>query len=171
MSNTQTQNASETNADAVEAAQKFLESLRVQATTGTYLERDDQVHFDRSKIKDLGIRVRILVERAIIRKLVKTVLERSDAQYSISVSDGEEWPVVRSRSLAAVMAEIGACDEERIAIRKGTTSDAERVGSVYLVYGNGGWDVLADNSVSDLMSELMKPAEDLADTLFDVMYT
>lgn len=155
---------------ALNNAKELILSHRAQAKSQKYLEADDQVYFDASKVSDESIRARILMERAIVRHLVRSVLARTEAEYSLSVFDGEEWAIVRSRDLAAVMAEIGACDEERLAIRRGTDAEAERIGSVFLVYGNDGWDVIADNTCSDTMTELLKGTEEFAENLCDAQF-
>lgn len=155
---------------ALNNAKELILSHRAQAKEQKYLEADDQVYFDASKVSDEGIRVRILMERAIVRHLIRSLLARTEAEYSLSVFDGEEWPIVRSRDLNAIMAEIGACDEERLAIRRGTGAEAERIGSVYLVYGNDGWDVIADNTDTPEMTDLLKATDEFADNLCDAQF-
>lgn len=150
---------------------QLLASIKNQARRAVYDERDDSVHFEQFHwIKDEAIRQRILIERAIIRRAVRDILDAHDGNYCISVSDGESWPVKRSRDLDAIMANIGACDEESIRIRHtddpaGTVSS----GNLYFVYGNDGWDVIADHTDSPLVHELLKGANDLADELGNLL--
>lgn len=155
---------------ALNNAKELILSHRAQAKEQKYLEADDQVYFDASKVSDEGIRTRILMERAIVRHLIRSVLARTDAEYSLSVFDGEAWPIIRSRDTAAIMAEIGACDEERLRILRGTPAEALGSGSVFLVYGNDGWDVIADNTDTPEMAELLKGTEEFADHLCDAQF-
>lgn len=149
-------------------AQQLLASIKNQARRAVYDERDDSAHFEQHHyVKDAAIRQRILIERAIIRRAVRDILAAHDGAYCISVSDGESWPVKRSRDLDTIMANIGACDEETIVVRHITQSSeaGAKVGSIYLVYGNDGWDVIADHTDSPLMRELLTDANNLADVL------
>ena len=81
------------------------------------------------------------IERRVIRALVKTALADG---CSISVYDGEAYPLKKSTSLKDIMAAIMSTDEDHLNIWK----DGKRIGSVFLVYGNDGYDVINDYSVS-----------------------
>lgn len=153
-------------------AQQLLASIKNQARRAVYDERDDSLHFERSHyVKDEAIRQRILIERAIIRRAVRDILAAHDGAYCISVYDGEEYPVKRSRDLDKIMADIGQCDEETIVVRHITQSSeaGAKVGSIYLVHGNDGWDVIADHTDSPLMRELLTDANNLADVLGNLL--
>lgn len=150
-------------------AQQLLASIKNQARRAVYDERDDSAHFEQHHyVKDVAIRTRILIERAIIRRAVRDILAAHDGAYCISVYDGEEYPVKRSRDLDKIMADIGQCDEESLIVRHADDSGS-KVGSIYLVYGNGGWDVIADHTDSPLMRELLTDANRLADLLGDLL--
>lgn len=147
---------------------KLLASIKNQARRAVYDERDDSAHFEQFHwVKDEAIRRRILVERAIVRRAVRDILAADDGAYCMSVNDGEEYPVKRSRDLDKIMANIGQCDEETIIVRHfnqdGTPGD--KLGCIYLVYGNDGWDVIADHTDSPLMHELLQEANRLANVL------
>lgn len=161
------------NATATLTAKQLLDSIKNQAQRAVYDERDDSKHFEQFHwVKDEKIRTRILIERAIIRRAVRDILAAHDGAYCISVSDGEAWPVKRSRDLDTIMADIGQCDEESIRIRhaddtsKGMSSYS---GNVYFVYGNDGWDVIADHTDSLLVTELLAGANELADELGNLL--
>ncbi len=153
-------------------AQQLLASIKNQARRAVYDERDDSARFEQHHyVKDEAIRQRILIERAIIRRAVRDILAAHDGAYCISVYDGEEYPVKRSRDLDKIMAEVGQCDEEMLYVRhvekEGVTG--ARVGGIYLVYGNDGWDVIADHTDSPLMHELLTDANNLADVLGNLL--
>lgn len=98
---------------------------------------------------------RLRMERRIVRKIAQAMLA---AGFSVSVNDGEEIPVDRSRKLSEIMDGCFSVDEEwLIAYRE----DRSRVGFVFLVYGNSGFDVVNDYSME--LEELMAPINDYAD--------
>lgn len=142
---------------------QLLASIKNQARRAVYDERDDSAHFEKFHwVKDATIRQIILIERAIIRRAFRDILEAANGAYCISIYHGEELPVKRSRDMDRIMAEIGQCDEETIVVRHVTTG--EKLGHIYLVYGNDGWDVIADHSTGDL-EKLLEGANELADEL------
>ncbi len=100
----------------------------------------------------------IEIERAIIERLVSDALFFEG--YSVSHSDGEAITVSRSRDIAPIMAQLHACDEEGLFFYD---EDGGRVGAVSLVYGNGGYDVIADYTVNERMTALVAGAERLAE--------
>lgn len=159
------------NATATLTAKQLLDSIKNQAHRAVYDERDDSKHFEQLHwVKDEKIRTRILIERAIIRRAVRDILASHDGAYCISVNDGEDWPVKRSRDLDEIMADIGQCDEESIRIRKvDSPSGSVSSGNVYFVYGNDGWDVIADHTDSLLVTELLAGANELADELGNLL--
>jgi hypothetical protein len=93
-------------------------------------------------------------ERRIISRILKDALA---AGYTVSVFDGEEWPVKSSTKLGEITAEIAATDETTLRFRK----DGASIGSLLLVHGNG-CDVICDYTATDAMEALMSGAEALA---------
>lgn len=92
-------------------------------------------------IPDAGVRARITIERKIVTRLIDDLLA---AGCELSVFDGEEkhpWTTDR----AAVTRDIMNTDEDWLMVRR--ASDGLE-GWVYLVYGNGGWDVITDYTMS-----------------------
>lgn len=152
-------------------AAQLLASIKNQARRAVYDERDDSVHFEQFHwVKDVAIRQRILIERAIVRRAVRDILAADNGAYCISVNDGECWPVKRSRDLNEIMASIGQCDEESLRIRRvDSPSGTVSSGNLYFVYGNDGWDVIADHTDSPLVHELLSDANKLADQLGDLL--
>lgn len=94
------------------------------------------------------------IERRVIRAFVKSALADG---CEISVYDGEDFCLKRSSSEKDIMAAIMSTDEDSFVLRK----NGERIGSVQLVYGNDGYDVIADYSVS--LEYLMADANSVAD--------
>lgn len=164
---------------------QLLASIKNQARRAVYDERDDSAHFEQFHwVKDEAVRRRILVERAVVRRAVRDILAAGagkaqefheltggNSSYCISVWDGEEYQVERSRDLDKIMAAIGQCDEETIVVRHATDEgrpEGLKVGSMYLVYGYGGWDVIADTN-DHSMHELLEGANKLADELGNLL--
>lgn len=131
---------------------------------------DDLAHFERSEQGgrfpiDPAIKERIVMERAVIRRAITDILA---AGHAITVFDGEDAPLKRSTDVGAVMGEICACDEEWLRVLAPTGDTAKpwkHLGTIFLVYGNEGWDVLADYSVN--LEPLLAGANEFAETLCD----
>ena len=98
------------------------------------------------------------MERAVISALVKAGLE---AGYTLGVHDGEEVVLNRSTSYKAVMAAIMSVDEEHIVFYSAETG--KRVGWVFLVYGNDGWDVISDYTTN--LEAIMERPNKVSDRL------
>lgn len=97
-------------------------------------------------------------EAMVIRKLLTIALERG---LSVSVNDGEEWTVRRSRDFATVFSALRTTDEDRLRFWDGDKQE----GDVRLIYGNSGWDVIADYSVGGDVEDLMIEVSRYADGL------
>ena len=100
-------------------------------------------------------------ERAIAERLVTDAIALG---CQVSVNDGEAWVVKRSTDSKAIMAALFSTDEDYIRIRKEGEEDS--VGTFTLIYGNDGWDVIADWSYSvetdALMEQIQRGASELA---------
>ncbi len=137
---------------------------------------DDLRYFERSKITDVKVKVRMFQERAIIRAIVTEAFTKG---YAVRVWDGEDWATdgFLKSELDTVMDAIMATDEENIFFhrdrvesdpppRRGTVySEFIKLGQIFLVYGNDGNDVMADSTVNDQMDELNASVSDLSDYL------
>lgn len=118
----------------------------------------------------MSVKMRQEIERKIIKAFVTQAIE---AGYNITVDDGEEYPLRNSTSVSEIMKAIMTTDEDRLWIdAKLTHSYLENLkedvyyvnsalGWVYLVYGNDGWDVIADytTNLEHLMTEADKISE------------
>lgn len=111
---------------------------------------------------------RIAIERKIAAKCVKAFLS---AGYLLGVNDGEETTVKRSRSFKQIMAALGTTDEDYLLVYSANEPGLPRLGYVYFVYGNSGYDLISDYSAQDalfdLFGEILKPVDAYAET-FDV---
>ena len=107
-------------------------------------------------------------ERAIAERLVTDAIAQG---YQVSVNDGEAWVVKRSTDSKAIMAALFSTDEDYIRIRK--EGEEGSVGTFTLIYGNDGWDVIADWSYSveteAVMQRIQRGASELA-TAIEIKY-
>jgi hypothetical protein len=72
------------------------------------------------------------------------VIDRALAKgYLISVNDGEEWVVKKSVKRKEIMDALQSTDSDLLKIRK---PDGEKVGVIYLVWGNSPEEVVCDYS-------------------------
>lgn len=99
------------------------------------------------------------IERRIVRRLVLALIK---AGYSVSLYDGQEWVAKKEKTWKAVKDKFFSVDEETL---YAYDAEGRRIGVVFLVYGNGGWDVMADWSSS--LEPVVNPVLDYAETLCD----
>ena len=90
------------------------------------------------------------IEKQIAERIVDKALA---AGYTISVYDGEEWPLKRSINRPDILAAMYSTDSDVLRFRWPESSHA--VGSIMLVYGNGE-DVVCDYSDNEAMAALVK---------------
>jgi hypothetical protein len=82
------------------------------------------------------------IERRITAQAVTDLLA---AGFTVSVFDGEETTVKKSSNKKAIVAALMTTDEDML---RAFNADGKFVGMVYFVYGNDGWDVVNDYSIS-----------------------
>jgi hypothetical protein len=104
------------------------------------------------------IEIRIHIERKIVRAVVTEAIANG---YTVTHNDGVNNTVTVSAPLdiGLLMDQLHATDEEYLIINH---ADGKRAGSVMLVYGNDGYDVIADHTASPLMDKIIKPADIMA---------
>jgi hypothetical protein len=73
--------------------------------------------------------------------------------YLISVCDGEEYTVKRSTNRNAIRAALCSTDADTILVRK---SDGEKVGVIWLVWGNSPEEVVADHTDNEAIREIVE---------------
>ena len=104
----------------------------------------------------MSIKLRQELERRIIRAIVKEALA---VGITVSVYDGEEWTVKNSEKLSDIMKAVMTTDEDTLRFNR---CSGERIGDVLLVYGNDGWDVIADHTESIAMNNILAPGNAIA---------
>ncbi|MDL2408609.1 hypothetical protein PY650_23770 [Rhizobium calliandrae] len=76
------------------------------------------------------------------RKIVSAIVMHAIANHmTVSVYDGEEWMLVRSKSYGDIFASLFITDEDRLLLRN---ADGDKVGWFCLVYGKDGYNVVSD---------------------------
>jgi hypothetical protein len=96
------------------------------------------------------------IERTIGKLIVENAINKG---YSITVFDGEEEAITKSREAAAILNSMMATDEEHLLFYK---PEETYVGFVFLVYGNDGWDAIADYIDEPEIKDILAHAEHFA---------
>ena len=79
---------------------------------------------------------------------------------TISVNDGEGWCLLRSRNRHAIMCALASTDSDCLLARDPSDHGIARF---YLIYGNDGYDVIADftdNTLANAIYDAIKPQLD-----------
>jgi hypothetical protein len=94
-------------------------------------------------------------ERGVATRLVRAALH---AGYAVSVYDGEEYTVKRSRRERQILAALATTGEDALVIRD---SAGERLGVLSLIWGNDetGEELIADHTDNDAMDALYRAAQ------------
>lgn len=92
----------------------------------------------------MNVEKRQRIERRIAREAIKGLLAEG---YKISVFDGEETVLTKSVDPAAIEKAMFSTDEDQFHVERDGGEKPE-TGWVLFVYGNDGWDVIADNTVN-----------------------
>ena len=102
------------------------------------------------------------IEKDIYKRIVQDALILG---YTISVFDGEEYALNQSENYFNIIEAGFSTDAETLIFYQ----DKQCIGSVDLVYGNTGWDVISDYSDNEDTEFILRGAEMLAETLEDLM--
>lgn len=96
-----------------------------------------------------------LGERRTATRLVAAALA---AGYTVSVYDGEEYTVKRSRKSKEILEALASTESDVLVIRD---SAGERVGDLCLIWGNdpSGEELIADHTDNDAMEALYQAAQ------------
>lgn len=109
------------------------------------------------------IKARIVTERAVIRHALQALFA---AGYRVQVFDGEERATLVTDNLDAVMAAVCACDEEWLYVYAKREDDRwVHFGTIYLVYGNDGPDVIADHHTK--LEDVLAATSEFAESLYE----
>ena len=92
-------------------------------------------------------------ESTVLKSLIRNAIARG---YLISVHDGEEWAVVKSKDATAIFEAATATDESNLRFR---LIGGEFIGTVYLVFGNSPEELIADYSDNDAIRALVDSVE------------
>lgn len=107
---------------------------------------DDLDFLEARGVTATSIRKRVVIERAIVRHACDELL---NAGYILRLHDGEAWATPYTADTDEIMQELQACDCETLYAYSPVEDQRPLVGgSIFLVYGNDGWDVINDNSVA-----------------------
>lgn len=109
--------------------------------------------------EDRALARRIAAERKVARRAIRAL---KAAGYTLGVHNGEELVLKHSADERKILSEMFSVDEEHL-IAYG--SDGKRVGSVFFVYGNAGYEVINDYSMS--LEPVMEAVCAYAETLED----
>lgn len=108
----------------------------------------------------MDINTRISIEATIVCKIVESTLNQG---YSVSVWNGGEEPEIeKSRDLKAILDSTCLCDEEILSFYG---NDGMAYGHIRLIYGNDGWDVVADYSDNAHTEQVLAEAQEYAEKM------
>ncbi len=107
----------------------------------------------------MNVKFRQMIERRIAEEVITQALA---AGFLISVEDGEEITLKKSRGKAKILEAMFTTDEDRLYFTKPGQKEGDS-GWVYFVYGNDGWDVINDYTTN--LEEMMKPVNALIDKI------
>lgn len=104
--------------------------------------------------------IRVQIERTIVCKIVDSALR---GEYLVSISNGGEgMEVDKSSSLTTILDHLHICDVEHIYFHN---QNGEYAGSVVMVYGNDGWDVIADCTCNIEIDTILADALEFANRM------
>lgn len=104
----------------------------------------------------MDISTRQMIERGIAKRVVRSAIA---AGYTVSLWDGGEYTVKRSRKLSEVVGAMFTVDEESLEIRN---VEGGLIGTVWMVYGNDGFDAINDYTATETMEKLLRDADEYA---------
>jgi len=104
------------------------------------------------------------LENFIIDKAVERALELG---FCISVNDGEETVLKRSRSVEDIRSAMFSTDEDYFYFYASDDAKSPRVGWVRFIYGNSGYDVISDYSDNPTTEDILATANSVYDAYHD----
>lgn len=97
------------------------------------------------------------MDRAIVTQCVEELLEQG---FNLSLFHEEALAFKHSTNKEQILSNLLQCDEETLAIYDNTQ---QRVGWVFFVYGNDGYDVISDYSIT--IEQYIPKTQELVDKL------
>lgn len=101
------------------------------------------------------------IERTIVETIVHEAIRKG---YSISGFDQEEDIFLRETDPAEIMKLVMTTDEDTLTFHR---PDGTYAGFVFLVYGNDGYDAIADHTATDEIADILHRAVIYANTAED----
>jgi len=91
------------------------------------------------------------IDRAISGKLVELAIAKG---YSLTVrtNDDDAHNVIKSRDPKVILDELHSVDDERLYVHD---ANGKRLGWIYFVFGESGWDVICDHTTGRAITELV----------------
>lgn len=89
------------------------------------------------------------IERLIARQFVAHAIARG---WKVSVNNGGDWVVACSTDAGTILGAMFTADYDRLLVRD---ADSDKVGTALFIYGNDGYDVIADHSVNNTKFDSM----------------
>jgi DNA-binding LytR/AlgR family response regulator len=115
---------------------------------------------ERSEVSRCATCRRIAIEQRIVKRVVDALLANG---YALRVDDGEDYrPFKPTTDRRAILAELAATDDDTLETVKVIEGQTKR-SFVRFVYGNDGYDVIADYGMS--LDYLLEPITEYASTL------
>lgn len=103
------------------------------------------------------VAARLRVEGRVARAIVDKALAEN---MCISVHDGEEYVIAQSTDRATILNAMASTDMDKLVLRD---TDSRYKGTIVLVYGNSGWDVISDHTYA--LTDWLSPIMELCDQI------
>ena len=104
---------------------------------------------------------RLEIEKEIGKRLIASAIAKG---YMVGVNDGEETVIRHSVDQAALEEALRSTDEDYLIIYEGGEK-GKRIGSIYLVYGNTGYDTICDYTANEQIEAVVKEVETYAERM------
>ena len=106
----------------------------------------------------IGVKHRIAVEKQIAFAIIDSLVS---AGFLVEINDGEGIVVEPTKNEEVLKGGLHTTDEDLlVAYRVDAIGSLKRMGWVQLIYGNLGWDIIADNTTT--MEQFLEPAVELS---------
>jgi len=111
----------------------------------------------------MNLETRIKIEKRVARLFLKTAIK---AGYLVRVHDGDDWACARTDKVSVALEAMFSTDEDRVYVYEKVNDETaeklfKRLGHAYFIYGNDGYDVISDYSVS--LEHIVRPVTDYCD--------